>query len=150
MRRRLPPPTRWALLASGLVLAAVVAGCATDSRTAARRDTAIGPTFSHLVVRQQELLGRQVPANASLTVLPACKRSGLSKDGPGDDWICVLTVVGPTLSMTPVTYEVRVRADGCFSAEGPPAFVGQQLLRDVHGRNVVNPLWQFDGCFDTT
>lgn len=49
---------------------------------------------------------------------------------------------------TPVTYDVSVQSDGCYKAQSPPAFIGQQLMRDPHGRNIVNPLYTIYGCFN--
>jgi hypothetical protein len=45
---------------------------------------------------------------------------------------------------------MSVKSDGCYKAEAPPSFVGQQLMTDAHGRSVVNPLYVIYGCFDTT
>lgn len=51
---------------------------------------------------------------------------------------------------TPVVYDMSVKSNGCYKAEAPPTFVGQQLMRDAHGHNVVNPLFTIYGCFDTS
>jgi hypothetical protein len=57
---------------------------------------------------------------------------------------------GPVpFQQTPVTYDVSVQSDGCYKAQSPPAFIGQQLMRDAHGHNVVNPLYTIYGCFNT-
>jgi hypothetical protein len=48
-----------------------------------------------------------------------------------------------------VTYDVSVQANGCYKAQSPPTFVGQQTMRDSHGQTVVNPLFVVYGCFDT-
>jgi hypothetical protein len=48
-----------------------------------------------------------------------------------------------------VTYDVSVQSNGCYKADAPPAFVGQQLMRAPGGGNVVNPLFTIYGCFDT-
>ena len=47
-----------------------------------------------------------------------------------------------------VTYEVSVQANGCYNAQSPPSFVGQQTMRDAQGHQVVNPLFVVYGCFD--
>jgi hypothetical protein len=44
---------------------------------------------------------------------------------------------------------LSVQSDGCYKAQSPPAFIGQPLMRDAHGRNVVNPLYTIYGCFNT-
>jgi hypothetical protein len=50
---------------------------------------------------------------------------------------------------TPVTYDVSVTADGCYKAESPPTFVGQQTMRDASGHSIVNPLFTIYSCFNT-
>ena len=51
---------------------------------------------------------------------------------------------------TPVIYDVSVKSNGCYKAEAPPSFVGQQLMSAPSGRSLVNPLYVIYGCFDTT
>ena len=43
---------------------------------------------------------------------------------------------------------MNVQANGCYKAESPPAFLGQQTMRDVRGRTVPNPLFIVYGCFN--
>lgn len=54
------------------------------------------------------------------------------------------------LELARVAYELSVKADGCYRADAPPAFVGEQTLTGVHGARFVNPLFTIYGCFDTT
>jgi len=49
---------------------------------------------------------------------------------------------------TPVTYDLTVQSNGCYKATSPPSFVGQQTMRDGNGKQVVNPLFVFYGCFN--
>ncbi|MGO9972486.1 MAG: hypothetical protein ACLP01_06705 [Solirubrobacteraceae bacterium] len=44
-----------------------------------------------------------------------------------------------------ITYDVSVKANGCYHAEAPPGFVGQQTMRAANGTTVINPLFAFDG-----
>ena len=120
--------------------------------TAGRLEASISTTFSNLAVYQQKLLGRRVPAGAGLDVLPTCKRRGVSTpySGQGDDWHCTLDVVGRQARQMPIGFDVNVRANGCYTAEGPPSVIGPATIR-TRGRGVVpNPLFVFDGCFDTS
>jgi ABC-2 type transport system permease protein len=160
-----PPVVRrpgW-MMPVGVVLAAtaVVALLAAASSwgppavTAARLQAAIKPTFNSLTVLQQRLLGRHIPAGAKLNDFASCTRRSGSHQGPGDDWICTMDMVvelnGPTpFSLTPVAFDVSVKANGCYKAEGPPTFVGQPEIRNAQGASVVNPLYAFDGCFNPT
>jgi ABC-2 type transport system permease protein len=145
---------------AAVVLAAVIAFVAIASNwgpvgvTAHRLRSSLIPTFSKLTLLQQRELGRSVPAGAKLNVvLPSCSRRGSKPRGPGD-WVCTINVLIPTQGSlpsqpTPVSYDVSVQADGCYKAQSPPAFIGQQLMRDANGHNVVNPLYTIYGCFNT-
>jgi ABC-2 type transport system permease protein len=123
--------------------------------TKTRLEASIGPAFDKLTVLQQEQLGRHVPKGAKLSLHTNCYRRASKSQGPGDDWSCTMTVLGPQLEanpfqLTPVTYDLSVKSDGCYKAESPPSFVGQQTMTDAHGHGVVNPLFTIYGCFDTT
>jgi ABC-2 type transport system permease protein len=149
-------PVRVVVVCSALIaLLAVACSWGPVSVTTARLQAAIKPTFNNLIVLQQRALGRHIPAGARLNDYASCvRRSGL-RQGPGEDWICTMDMVipldGPTpFSLTPVTFDVSVKANGCYKAQGPPAFIGQPEIRNAHGTNVVNPLYAFDGCFDPT
>jgi ABC-2 type transport system permease protein len=145
---------------AAVVLAAVIAFVAIASNwgpvgvTAHRLRASLIPSFNKLTLLQQRELGRSVPAGAKLNiVLPSCSRRGSKPRGPGD-WVCTINVLIPTQGSlpsqpTPVSYDVSVQADGCYKAQSPPAFIGQQLMRDANGHNVVNPLYTIYGCFNT-
>jgi ABC-2 type transport system permease protein len=120
--------------------------------TAKRLNASITPTFNNLTVLQQRELGRPVAPGARLNVLPSCSRRASTPAGPGD-WICTLTVLIPQpgavpFQSTPVTYDVTVQSGGCYKAQSPPSFVGQQTMRDADGHSVVNPLFVLYGCFN--
>jgi hypothetical protein len=145
---------------AAVVLAAVIAFVAIAGNwgpvgvTAARLKASLIPSFNRLTLLQQRELGRSVPAGAKVNiVLPSCSRRGSKPRGPGD-WVCTINVLIPTQGSlpsqpTPVSYDVSVQADGCYKAQSPPAFIGQQLMRDANGHNVVNPLYTIYGCFNT-
>jgi ABC-2 type transport system permease protein len=142
-----------AALAAVIALISIASNWGPAGVTAKRLRSTLSPAFNHLTVLQQRELGRHVPANAKLSlVLPTCNRRGSVQRGPGD-WVCVIYVVTPSTGAlpsqpTPVAYDVSVQWDGCFKAQSPPAFIGQQLMRDAHGHEVVNPLFTIYGCFN--
>jgi hypothetical protein len=49
----------------------------------------------------------------------------------------------------PVGFDVNVRANGCYTAEGPPSVIGPATIRRPGRGFAPNPLSVFDGCFDT-
>ena len=74
--------------------------------------------------------------------------------GPGDDWFCTVDALiaqpgAVPFWGTPVTYDISVKSNGCYKAQAPPTSVGNLLMRDAHGRQVVNPLATIYGCFNT-
>jgi ABC-2 type transport system permease protein len=140
-------------LAAVIALIAIAGNWGPAGVTAKRLRSTLSPAFNHLTVLQQRELGRHIPAGAKLTlVLPTCNRRGSSRQGPGD-WVCTIYVVTPSSGAlpsqpTPVAYDVSAQWDGCYKAQSPPAFIGQQTMRDAHGHNVVNPLYTIYGCFN--
>jgi ABC-2 type transport system permease protein len=112
------------------------------------------PAFASLTLLQQRELGRKVPTGAHLNILPLCRRRSGANVGPGD-WSCTMTVLIPQaganpFNPTPVSYDLSVKSNGCYKAEAPPSFVGNQLMRAGNGKQVTNPLYTIYGCFDTT
>lgn len=131
-----------------LLAAAALAGCGGPSITAARVDAAVGPEFAALYARQQQLLGHPAPSPPRASA--SCTRAdeAVAPTGAGDDWVCqvVLLTGGPAAAYT---YELTVKANGCFVADGPPALVGGRTLSTPQGSQRVNPIFAFDGCFET-
>jgi ABC-2 type transport system permease protein len=148
-------PVRAAVaLAAVVALFAVAGSWGPVGVTPARVKASFIPTFSNLTLLQQQQLGRNVPPGAKLNfALPSCSRRGSTPNGPGD-WVCTINVLIPTPGSlppqpTPVSYDISVQGDGCYKAQSPPAFIGQQLMRDADGDQVVNPLYTIYGCFNT-
>jgi len=150
-------PARAVLGAAALV---VVLGAATSlgpvAITKARLQASIAPVFNDLTLLQQSELGRSVPRGTKLSLHTNCTRRAGKNQGPGDDWTCTMTVFTPQagganpFQVTPVTYDLSVKSNGCYKAESPPTLVGAQSMTDAHGHSVVNPLFVIYGCFDTT
>jgi len=149
-------PVRAVLGSAALI---VVLGAASNwgpvAITKGRLEASIAPAFNDLTLLQQERLGRIVPKGTKLNDRTSCHRRAGASQGPGDDWSCTMTVVTPLpganpLQLTAVTYDVSVKSNGCYKAQAPPSFVGQQMMSDAHGHSIVNPLFTIYGCFDTT
>jgi hypothetical protein len=146
-------PVRVAVVSAAVIaFLAIASNWGPSGITAVRVKNSITPTFNNLTLLQQQELGRVVPPGARLNVLTSCSRRGSAPAGPGN-WICTLTVFIPQpgavpFQQTPVTYDVTVQSSGCYKAESPPSFVGQQSMRDADGNQVVNPLFVIYGCFN--
>jgi hypothetical protein len=126
----------------------VATACATPDTP-----TRVGPSFvevfSGLYVQQQELLGRDALDRASMQTLASCQRTGSDADGPGEDWICSVQYLDLGTA-TAQTFELQVKPDGCWKADGAPATQPVQLVNPVTMVARTNPLAEFDGCLDTS
>jgi hypothetical protein len=143
-------PLRYALgILAGTALLAGATGCGTVDITRSKLQNDVGPTFRNMYVLQHRLLGQDTAASAQLSAATCTKGGPRTPDqGPGDDWTCqVYWPVNNALQT--LTYEVQVKATGCYTAQGPANDVGQQNLRTADGRTIVNPLYAFDGCLNT-
>ncbi len=146
-------PVRVAVSSAVLVaFLAIASNWGPAGDTAAKLKASIQPAFNNLTLLQQRELGRTVAKGAKLNVISSCSRRASTPSGPGD-WICTLDVFIPQpgaepFNQTPVTYDVSLQADGCYKAESPPSFVGQQTMTDAHHNQVVNPLFVIYGCFN--
>ena len=138
-----------ALAAAVGAVSLALGACGGPDITPARVENAVAPAFAHLYAHQQELLGRATDVNAQASA--TCSRSNghAGSTGAGNDWICQLLLqVGGHLSSA-FTYDLTVQANGCYTADGPPALVGGHTLSLPGGRTRINPLFILNGCFDT-
>src|SRR5262249_6039158 len=128
-------PVRALLLAVGLVaLLAVASNWGPTAITRTRLERSIVEDFRNLTVLQQKELGRHGLGRRDLRVLPGCRRQGVATParGAGNDWVCILNVFTP--SQTTIDYDVTVQSSGCYTADGPPAFIGPLTIRNPRGR----------------
>ena len=113
----------------------------------------VGPSFREvftgLYVEQQLLLGRDSLSRDSLNALASCRRTGDDANGPGEDWVCGIQYVDLATASTQ-SFEVQVKPDGCWKAEGNPAVQPATLVDPLTQRPARNPLAEFDGCLDTS
>jgi hypothetical protein len=125
---------------------ALLTGCSTPL-TADRVGPSFAEVFAGLYAAQQTALGR-TDVTVSGTAA-ACRRTGTSPDGPGEDWSCTVQYVDAGAAAAQ-TFEVQVKPDGCWKAEGPPAAQPAELVDAATGTRSTNPLSEFDGCLDTS
>ncbi|HZQ84025.1 MAG TPA: hypothetical protein VFA83_04265 [Acidimicrobiales bacterium] len=131
------------------VTALSMGGCGAASVTQARVENSVAPAFAQLYAQQQRLLGKGAVPGAQASA--DCHRStrGSGNTGAGDDWVCQLLLQVGGQPSGVYTYDLNVKANGCYTADGPQALVGGKSLTTPTGRSRVNPLFAFDGCFET-
>jgi len=143
-------------LAAGVVV--ILTGAAVWHRpggvTASRIEDAVAPTFANLIHLQRSILGLPSVAASTLRASAQCHKVGTAKETRGaGDWTCTVTWVTPG-QRTPLrdTYDLSVAVDGCYTAtaDGAEAHIGGPTLTTQDGTTIVNLLYTFDGCFDTT
>jgi hypothetical protein len=142
-----------ALVAVAALGSAVVAtGGDSSSVTRARLERSLPTTFANLYVDQAKLEGRDLTP-ASLHAKAMCDKAGAQNldVGPGGDWVCLMSWTDPEVPMPPEGYgkfELNVHSNDCYTAGGPSKLTGFLTMTDTRGREVTNPVFEFDGCFD--
>ena len=140
------------LAALAVVIGAVLlatAGQGPTDLTARRLEASIGPTFANLsAVRYEWQTG--TPGEANVPMDATCNRgAGTEKSsGAGDDWSCIVVDAQASAGAQPVTYDVTLKANGCYTAETGMT-LGALLVDNEQGKPFINPVYGFDGCFGT-
>src|SRR3954454_11290971 len=136
-----------------IVIGLVALGSAKGSDvTKARLERNLPVTFSNLYVQQARLLGHKGISVRSLHAKASCDKGGpkVADRGPGADWVCLMSWSDPNVPLPDGTakFEVNAHSNNCYTAGGPSKFVGPLTITDAHGRDVPNPVFEFDSCFD--
>lgn len=139
------------LVTVGAVTASLSA-CGASEVTRPRLESALPTTFANLYVQQAAILGHRGISAQSLDARANCDRGGpkVKDEGPGADWICLMSWDDPAVPLPDGTgkFELQVHSNDCFTASGPSKLIGLSTLTDTHGRDVPNPVFEFDSCFD--
>ena len=134
-------------------MALLIAGCSTATITADKLEASIAPTFARLYVQEQVALGDPRPALTAVNPRARCLKGtpDEAQNGAGSDWVCYVTYTadGPGTDVV-ATYNVNMQTDGCYAADGdgPTSLNGSRTVTGAGFRQVLNPLWLIDGCFD--
>ena len=133
--------------------AAVVAHGGGSTVTRARLERSLPATFANLYVNQAQLLGRTGLTPDSLQAKAMCDKHGpdVADVGPGGDWVCLMSWTDPQVPMPNEGYgkfELNVHSNDCYTAAGPTKLTGFLTLTNTAGKEVTNPVFEFDGCFD--
>lgn len=132
-------------------LAAVASGGQSDV-TKARLERNLPATFANNYVQQAAILGHKGISVRSLHARASCDKGGpkVADVGPGADWTCLMAWSDPNVPLPDgaAKFELNVHANDCFTAGGPSKFVGTLAITDTRGKDVTNPVFEFDSCFD--
>ena len=139
------------VLAVGGAVVAATGGGSTVTR--ARLERSLPQEFARLYADQAHIVGHPGITPASLHAKAMCDMGGAVEPdvGPGSNWNCLVSWTDPNVPMPPEGYgkfELQVHTNGCYTAGGPSKLVGFTTIADTKGRQVLNPVSEFDGCFD--
>jgi hypothetical protein len=134
--------------AAAVSLALLTASCSTPA-TPGALSSDFSDVFAGRYLGQRALLGPAVLTRATLHAQSRCQRSGPAKEGPGEDWVCLVRYDDPDGPATQ-SFELQVKPDGCWTAEGSATAQPPVLANPETGAVSVNPLAEFDGCLDTS
>src|SRR4051794_27141106 len=142
-----------AIVAVVALAGAVLARGDSSTVTRPRLERSLPIVFANLYTKQARMEGRTGVTPASLHAKAMCDKHGAeNKDvGPGGDWVCLMSWTDPQVPMPTEGYgkfELNVHSNDCYTAGGPSKLTGFLTMTDVHGREVDNPVFEFDGCFD--
>jgi hypothetical protein len=151
--RRIIIPVLVALVAVLALGSAVLAGGNDSSVTRARLEKSLPVAFANLYAQQTRMLGRTGVTPASLHAKAMCDKHGadVADVGPGGDWVCLMSWDDPEVPMPPEGYgkfELNVHSNDCYTAGGPTKLTGFLTITDKRGKEVTNPVFEFDACFD--
>lgn len=137
----------------GLGTAVVAASGSGSTVTRPRLERSLPVTFANLYAETARLQGRTGVTPASLHAQAMCDKHGAENvdTGPGGDWVCLMSWTDPDVPMPPEGYgkfELNVHSNDCYTASGPSKLTGFLTMTDARGREVTNPVFEFDGCFD--
>ena len=108
--------------------------------------------FANIYVQQAALLGHKGVTVQSMKAKAQCDKGGpnVPDRGPGADWICVMSWHDKNVDETlmPGKFEINAHSNDCYTAGGPSKLVGLLTITDKNGKDVPNPAFEFDGCFD--
>jgi len=138
---------RRAIVLAGLV----AAGCGSTGITSDRVSGSVAPTFEHMYRWKQQLEGASTAKPLDTRARCVKGDAGVPDEGAGSNWVCTITflVDGPD---TPVSFNwnVTVKPNGCWTAEGTPPQLGGQSIKTRAGKTVADPIYAVDGCFPAT
>ncbi|MCW2927026.1 MAG: hypothetical protein JWM86_994 [Thermoleophilia bacterium] len=140
-------------LAAGLLLSGCAGGPTTTSTvTRSRLERSLETTYANRYVELSKLLGHGDVTVESLDAHAVCDKGGptVADRGPGGDWICQVAYDDPNIQNPDgsAKVEMNVHSNDCYTGISTARLVGPLNIVDTHGHQAVNPVSEFDGCFD--
>lgn len=137
-----------ALALSGTAVGLVAAG--QSEITGDRLTRSLTSVYTNLYLQQAQILGRTTVTATSMAALTTCDRGGpaVQDEGPGSDWVCHVLFTDPDGVRQDGSFEITVRSNGCYAATGPARLNGPLMISDATGQLVLNPVFEFDACFN--
>ena len=151
------------VLVAVAALAGALSGCASTGVTAQRLNESVGSTFGRLYRWSLQLQGQ--PSDKPLDSHARCYRGSPSTNNPnapssqgpvsysgaGNNWTCtVLFQIDGANTQVSFNWNVSVKADGCWAADGIPAQLGGETIETPAGKTLIDPIYLVDGCFSAT
>lgn len=146
--------TRLFKIGLGLAVAAAAVAATTAAGspdiTKVRMEKALAPTFANLYVQQAHILGIPGITVAGIDASATCDRGGpkVADVGSGADWICMVTFHDDHQKVQTGKFEVQIKADSTYVAGGPSKLIGQATITGKSGKDVPNPVFEFDGALN--
>jgi len=142
---------RISTLAVGAAAVVSLVAAGKPAVTKARLERSLDPVYTNLYLQQAKILGHPQFSAADLASNTTCHRGGPKvKDvGPGADWICHIIFTDQAGKRQDGKFELNAKSNGCYVATGPSRINGPVIITDVvTGRDVINPVFEFDACYD--
>lgn len=141
----------------GAIIVAVGAGAlistSKSSITRARLERDLPQTFANRYLAQAKLLGHKGVTVKSVQPKAQCYKAvpNVKDQGSGAGvWLCYMRWHDRNVDETlmPGKFELNVHSNSCYSVTGPSKLLGLLTITDKTGKDVINPVSEFDGCFD--
>lgn len=138
------------VLGVGATGIALTAGCGRPDVTKTRLEGSLAPTFANLYVQRAHILGETGVTATDVHASATCDKGGpkVPDVGAGPNWVCTITFRDDHGQQQNGKFELQARTDSTYVAGGPSKLIGGATITDTNGKDVPNPVFEFDGAFD--
>ena len=146
--------TSWLSGAKAAAVLGAVSACDSSRITASKVEGALAPTFANLISLESKMMDLPPVDAAAFRASATCHRVSPGNPARGaGTWQCeVVWFLPGRRGSLHDGYELSVTTDGCYTAtvDGAEGHLGGPTITTRSGETLVNLLYAFDGCFDTT